>query len=245
MQSLVAGQSFDLLVIPELASTGYSYTDPKELLPLSELPAEGIFTQWMLQLAAQRNAPVIGGFAERDRHDRLFNSAFIALPSGEWSVYRKTHLFYKEKLIFQPGDSGFAVTEWNGVRIGTMICYDWRFPESARTLALRGADLIASTPRQIWLQRCLGYATPHYAHLPVVTNAAGEKLSKQTRAPALRPDQAGRALASALTFLGQAVTPDLARGGVREIWDWASRHWSFAAIPPRAAAGRAAVADAC
>lgn len=143
MQSLVAGQSFDLLVIPELASTGYSYTDPKELLPLSELPAEGIFTQWMLQLAAQRNAPVIGGFAERDRHDRLFNSAFIALPSGEWSVYRKTHLFYKEKLIFQPGDSGFAVTEWNGVRIGTMICYDWRFPESARTLALRGADLIA------------------------------------------------------------------------------------------------------
>ena len=110
---------------------------------------------------------------------------------------------------------------------------------------VRGADLIASTPRQIWLQRCLGYATPRYAHLPVATNAAGEKLSKQTRAPALRPDHAGRALASALTFLGQAVTPDLARGGVREIWDWASRHWSFAAIPPRAAAGRAAVADAC
>lgn len=143
MQSLVAGQSFNLLVIPELASTGYFYTDPQELLPLCEFPAEGAFTQWMLQLAAQRNAPVIGGFAERDRAGRLFNSAFIALPNGEWSVYRKTHLFYKEKLIFQPGDSGFLVTEWNGVRIGTMICYDWRFPESARTLALRGADVIA------------------------------------------------------------------------------------------------------
>lgn len=100
---------------------------------------------------------------------------------------------------------------------------------------VRGADLIASTPRQIWLQRCLGYATPRYAHLPVATNAAGEKLSKQTRAPALRPDRAGSALASALAFLGQAPPPDLARAGMREIWDWASRHWSFAAIPPQAA----------
>ncbi|QLQ23961.1 MAG: tRNA glutamyl-Q(34) synthetase GluQRS [Dechloromonas sp.] len=102
---------------------------------------------------------------------------------------------------------------------------------------VRGADLIASTPRQIWLQRCLGYATPQYAHLPVATNSAGEKLSKQTRAPALRPDQAGRALASALAFLGQAVPPDLGGAGLREIWDWAFLHWSFAAIP-RHAAGR-------
>jgi len=106
---------------------------------------------------------------------------------------------------------------------------------------VRGADLIASTPRQIWLQRCLGYATPRYAHLPVATNSAGEKLSKQTRAPALRPDQAGRALASALAFLGQAVPLDLERAGLREIWDWAFLHWSFAAIP-RHAAGRDALA---
>jgi len=110
---------------------------------------------------------------------------------------------------------------------------------------VRGADLIASTPRQIWLQRCLGYVTPRYAHLPVATNAAGEKLSKQTRAPALRPDQAGRALAAVLTFLGQAVPPDLARAGLRDLWDWALQHWSFAAIPRQAAAGRVAVADAC
>jgi len=110
---------------------------------------------------------------------------------------------------------------------------------------VRGADLIASTPRQIWLQRCLNYATPRYAHLPVATNAAGEKLSKQTRAPALRPDQAGRALAAALAFLGQAVPPDVARAGLRDLWDWALRHWSFADIPRQAAAGRVAAADAC
>ena len=69
----------------------------------------------------------------------------------------------------------------------------------------------------------------------MATNSAGEKLSKQTRAPALRPDQAGRALASALAFLGQAVPLDLERAGLREIWDWAFLHWSFAAIPQRAA----------
>jgi glutamyl-Q tRNA(Asp) synthetase len=103
---------------------------------------------------------------------------------------------------------------------------------------VRGADLIASTPRQIWLQRCLGYATPRYAHLPVATNAAGEKLSKQTRAPALRIEQAGEMLVSALDFLGQATPAGLAHAGLREIWRWAFQHWSFADIPRQAACFR-------
>lgn len=103
---------------------------------------------------------------------------------------------------------------------------------------VRGADLIASTPRQIWLQRCLGYATPRYAHLPVATNAAGEKLSKQTRAPALRIDQAGESLVAALTFLGQTTPDELAQAGTQEIWKWAFRHWSFADIPRQAACFR-------
>jgi glutamyl-Q tRNA(Asp) synthetase len=103
---------------------------------------------------------------------------------------------------------------------------------------VRGADLIASTPRQIWLQRCLGYASPRYAHLPVVTNAAGEKLSKQTRAPALRIEQAGESLVEALNFLGQATPGGLAQAGLREIWSWAFGHWSFADIPRQVACFR-------
>lgn len=96
---------------------------------------------------------------------------------------------------------------------------------------VRGADLLASTPRQICLQRCLGYATPRYAHLPVAVNAAGEKLSKQTRAPALQVDQAAEDLVQALRFLGQTAPDDLGRAGVAEVWRWAHEHWSFAAIP--------------
>ncbi len=98
---------------------------------------------------------------------------------------------------------------------------------------VRGADLLASTPRQIWLQRCLGYATPRYAHLPVASNAAGEKLSKQTLAPAIELGQAATQLVCALSFLGQAVPAELAAAPVSEVWAWALAHWSFATIPRR------------
>ncbi|MCB4360440.1 tRNA glutamyl-Q(34) synthetase GluQRS [Quatrionicoccus australiensis] len=96
---------------------------------------------------------------------------------------------------------------------------------------VRGADLLASTPRQIWLQRCLGFATPAYAHLPVASNAAGEKLSKQTLAPALDSATAAASLCAALRFLGQPVPAELARASVPEVWAWAFAHWSFAALP--------------
>ncbi len=72
------------------------------------------------------------------------------------------------------------------------------------TDVVRGADLLLSTPRQIHLQRLLGFAQPRYLHVPVATNAAGQKLSKQTLAPALAPGQASEALKAALSFLGQA-----------------------------------------
>ena len=98
---------------------------------------------------------------------------------------------------------------------------------------VRGADLLASTPRQIWLQRCLGYATPRYAHLPVASNAAGEKLSKQTLASPLDVGQAGPTLVRALSFLGQGVPAELSAAPPAEVWAWAHANWSFAAIPRR------------
>ncbi len=97
---------------------------------------------------------------------------------------------------------------------------------------VRGADLLASTPRQIWLQRCLDFAEPRYAHLPVVTNAAGEKLSKQTLAPALDVTKATYSLVRALQFLGQPVPEALARASVKDVWAWARENWRFPLIPP-------------
>lgn len=140
--ALASGVEAALLVLPELANTGYFFLDRDELMALAEDPEHGAFCGWMRRYAEACGTVVVGGFAERDR-DRIYNSALVALPDGSYRVYRKTHLFYREGTVFEPGDSGFFVVEWDGWRLGTMICYDWRFPESSRTLALRGADVIA------------------------------------------------------------------------------------------------------
>ena len=96
---------------------------------------------------------------------------------------------------------------------------------------VRGADLLDSTPRQIWLQHCLGLPTPAYAHLPVAVNAAGEKLSKQTLATAVDPRRPVPALCAALTFLGQHPPPDLAVAERDACLAWARDHWRLDAVP--------------
>lgn len=103
--------------------------------------------------------------------------------------------------------------------------------EQGVTDVVRGADLLDSTPRQIFLQRRLGLSTPRYAHLPLAMNAAGEKLSKQTLAVALEDKRAAANLFAALAFLGQPVPAELAGVGVREIWDWALLNWKITDVP--------------
>jgi len=106
------------------------------------------------------------------------------------------------------------------------------------TDVVRGADLLDSTPRQLWLQRCLGAATPRYLHLPLATNPAGEKWSKQTAAPALDLSRPGATLARALAFLGQPLPVDGAAWAPPALLAWAVAHWQPAALP----AGRQVVA---
>lgn len=103
--------------------------------------------------------------------------------------------------------------------------------EQSITDVVRGADLLASTPRQIHLQRLLGLTTPRYAHLPAAVNALGEKLSKQTLARPLDPRRAAPAIAAALKFLGQATPPELGRAALREVWDWSLAHWDLGKVP--------------
>lgn len=96
---------------------------------------------------------------------------------------------------------------------------------------VRGADLLDSTPRQIYLQQCWGYVIPRYAHLPVAANAAGEKLSKQTRARALDIERPAAELCRALRFLGQLVPEALARDQLEVVWQWAMENWQLARVP--------------
>lgn len=96
---------------------------------------------------------------------------------------------------------------------------------------IRGADLLGSTGRQIFLQRLLGFATPVYAHLPIVVNKAGEKLSKQTRAAAIDPSTRSRALLEALHFLGQSPPGELTGAPVSQLWQWALANWRLERVP--------------
>ena len=96
---------------------------------------------------------------------------------------------------------------------------------------VRGADLLASTPRQIYLQQLLNLAVPHYAHVPVAVNTTGEKLSKQTLAKPIDAQLAAPLLTNALTFLGQQPPADLAKQAITDIWHWAINHWQIAKVP--------------
>lgn len=99
------------------------------------------------------------------------------------------------------------------------------------THVVRGLDLLSSTPRQIYLQRCLGYPVLEYVHLPLVFNAAGEKLSKQTKAAPIDLSNAGSALIAALSFLGQNPPAELKQANITDIWQWALSHWHLGQVP--------------
>ena len=95
----------------------------------------------MTEAAAASGTVFIAGLAER-AGDRFFNSSVLVRPDGSREVYRKVHLFMDEKSLFEPGDLGFPVFEACGTTVGMMICFDWIFPEAARSLALAGAEIL-------------------------------------------------------------------------------------------------------
>lgn len=99
------------------------------------------------------------------------------------------------------------------------------------THVVRGSDLLVSTPRQIFLQRLLNLPTPHYAHLPVAVNARHEKLSKQTRAPAVSTAHPVLVWRAALDFLGQALPAEAADASLDDLRRWARENWQRSRVP--------------
>jgi len=103
--------------------------------------------------------------------------------------------------------------------------------EQGITHVVRGADLLDSTPRQIYLQQLLGYPTPAYLHLPVAVNTQGEKLSKQTLAAPIDTTRPLPSLLTAMRFLGQQPPAELAESNVTSFWQWAVENWQSGSIP--------------
>src|SRR4030066_1135172 len=150
--SAVKDAQVDLLVLPEFFATGYQFVSKDEVAGLSEKIPDGYTIECLSELSRQKGFYIVAGLPERDG-DSFFNSAVLTGPDGFIGVYRKTHLFFEEKLYFSPGDTGFKVWDTRIGRIGIMICFDWFFPEAMRALALMGADIIAH-PSNLVLPYC-------------------------------------------------------------------------------------------
>lgn len=142
----------DLVVLPELFSTGYQFKTKAEASKLSEDAPSGPTTRRLVEAAKKSRVHIVFGMAEKDGKD-LYNSAVLVGPKGFIGLYRKAHLFWNEKKIFTPGNTAFKVYDIGIAKVGMMICFDWLFPEAARRLAFLGADVIAH-PSNLVLPYC-------------------------------------------------------------------------------------------
>jgi N-carbamoylputrescine amidase len=136
-----AARHADLIVLPELANTGYMFASREEAFGLAEpIPDGPTVTAWA-ERAARHKLHLVAGITERCGPD-LYNSAVVIGPEGCIGTFRKVHLWNEENLFFEPGNLGFPVFHTPIGRIGVAICYDGWFPETFRLCALQGADIV-------------------------------------------------------------------------------------------------------
>lgn len=131
-----------VVVLPELMNTGYNFISKNEVRDLAEFARTGQTSKFLSEMSLDINSTIIAGFLEKS-NNVYYNSAMIVSKGKFLGVYRKTHLFYNEKLLFSKGNTGFRIFNIDNFKLGVMICSDWIWPESARTLSLKGADVIA------------------------------------------------------------------------------------------------------
>jgi predicted amidohydrolase len=142
----------DVMVLPELFASGYQFTSKPEVESLAERVPDGPTTRQLMEVAKEGRLHLVAGLPERDGI-HCYNSAIVVGPAGLLGVYRKAHLFCEETLFFSPGDTGFQVWDIGQAKIGVMVCFDWFYPEAARTLALKGADILCH-PSNLVLPHC-------------------------------------------------------------------------------------------
>lgn len=228
IEAALAGARADLIVLPELATTGYNFVSREEVAALAEPVPDGPTVARLQELTRREGFSLVVGMAERGAPagglgsgpaggpaERVYNSAVLITPDGgPVGLYRKVHLFDREKLVFDDGDLGFPVFTLPGpraLRVGIMVCFDWRFPESARSLALAGAELIAHPSNLVkpWCQQAMVTRSLENLVFSITANRTGEEdrgdhpIGFTGRSQILDPQ--GRVLASA-DESGEALT---------------------------------------
>lgn len=205
-------QGADIVVLPELVTSGYVFESEAEARSLAQRPDGPALTAWV-EAARRADLVIVGGFAEAGDDGCLYNSAAVIDASGVRAVYRKTHLWDTEKLVFTAGDERPPLVETRHGRIGVCICYDLAFPEVPRALALAGADLIvhpANNPVSAMerrteepLELLLTRATAHLSRVFVAScDRTGSERGVDWVGATLIADELGGVLAGPLTGSG-------------------------------------------
>ncbi len=151
MRTASQASDIDLIVLPELVTTGYLFRDRAELESFAET-IPGPTTEAMEALSRELDIHCIVGLAEK-KGEKVYNAASLVGPNGIVGTYRKVHLFANERNLFDAGNEVWPVLRVGETAIGLMICFDWIFPEAARSLALRGARVLA-LPANLVLPHC-------------------------------------------------------------------------------------------
>lgn len=150
--AMIENVDADLLVLPELFSTGYFFPSKEDLIRLAEPIPEGRTARIFKSLAKRKKCSFVFGMAEK-KAGKHYNSSVYITPGGDVHLYRKVHLFYKEQFIFARGNLKFKVFPFHEFKLGMMICFDYIFPEACRVLALKGADIVCH-PSNLVLHYC-------------------------------------------------------------------------------------------
>jgi N-carbamoylputrescine amidase len=180
----------DVILLPELANTGYMFDTREEAFRLAEVVPGGETTKKWEDFAQDQGVYLAAGIAEREAY-QLYNSSVLIGPEGYIGSYRKLHLWNREKLFFEPGDLGLQVFHTPIGRMGMIICYDMWFPELIRIQALQGADLILNVTN--WVagsqeerdSRVTEAVCVAQAHLSSVFMAAADRIGIERGQPFL------------------------------------------------------------
>ncbi len=138
--SLLDRVSGATIVLPELFNTGYLFRNEEELASLAERVPDGYTTKELKKIAKNRKLNIVFGIAQKFNR-QYFNACVHISPQGKTQIYHKVHLFDREKLFFTRGKS-FKIVSVGDAKLGFLVCFDWFFPETARVLALKGADIL-------------------------------------------------------------------------------------------------------
>lgn len=155
-KSMMSGLTDATVVLPELFNTGYLFRNMEEVKELAESAVSGYTVGEMKKLATKQKLNIVFGMAEV-KNRKYYNSSIFINAKGNVQTYQKIHLFDREKLFFQAGQTGYKTYPVEEAKIGMMVCFDWIYPEVTRILAIQGAQVICHPSNLVlpWCQEAM------------------------------------------------------------------------------------------